>query len=134
LKVNWRIVTVVVVIGFFVGFGSGLVENNPDSAGTAKYYGFPFAWRAVDEGGQKYAYPSELLADCVFGIVSVSIVAGTAMLTMKWMGKKKAQPSGNVARRKKAGGTKRKANVGRFVFEILYTLESSRNGNGWHFG
>jgi hypothetical protein len=27
LKVNWRIVAVVVVVGLFVGFGSGLVEN-----------------------------------------------------------------------------------------------------------
>jgi hypothetical protein len=38
------------------------------------------------------------------------------MLTMKMMGKKKAQPSGNVARRSKAGGAKRKAIVGRFLF------------------
>ena len=99
------------------GFWRGLVENNPDSIGIfKKYYGFPFAWRAVDEGGQKYTYPVELLADCVFGVVSVSIVAGTAMLTMKMMGKKKAQPSGNVARRSKAGGAKRKAIVGRFLF------------------
>lgn len=120
LKVNWRIVAVVVVVGLFVGFGSGLVENNPDSIGIfKKYYGFPFAWRAVDEGGQKYTYPVELLADCVFGVVSVSIVAGTAMLTMKMMGKKKAQPSGNVARRSKAGGAKRKAIAGRFLFQVV---------------
>jgi hypothetical protein len=122
LKVNWLIVAIVVVVGLFVGFGSGLVENNPDSVGIPgrKYYGFPFAWRMVDtESGQKYSYPFELLGDCVFGVVSVSIVAGTAMLTMKMMGKKEAQPSSSVARRSKVGGTKRKSNVGRFLFEAL---------------
>lgn len=124
LKVNWRIVAVVVVVGLFVGFGSGLVENEPDFPHIPEneYYGFPLAWRVVDEGGQKNTYPLELLADCVFGVVSVSIVAGTAILTMKMMDKKKTQPSSNVARRSKAGGTKRKANVHRFLFEALIEL------------
>lgn len=83
----------VIVIGLFIGFVSGLVENSPDSAGPSdKYYGFPLAWRMVDTTtGEKYTYAPELLIDCIFGIVIVSIIAATALLTEKWMAKKNTQ-------------------------------------------
>ena len=71
-------VGIVIVMGFFIGFGSGLVENNLGFANGPQntYYGFPLAWRAVNiKTGQKYGYPFELLFDVLFGMVMVSIVA-----------------------------------------------------------
>jgi hypothetical protein len=89
------LVAIVVVVGFFVGFGSGLVEVEPDFADIPenKYYGFPLAWRVVNTAtGEKFTYPLELFVDCLFGILMVGIVAVATAVTEKWM-KKNAQTS-----------------------------------------
>jgi hypothetical protein len=85
------VVGIVIVVGFFIGFGSGLVENDLNFGNTPqnKYYGFPFAWRAVNKvTGQKYSYPLELLYDVLFGIAMVSIIAATFWATQRQMMKK----------------------------------------------
>jgi hypothetical protein len=82
---------IVIFVGFFIGFGSGLVENSPGFAGNPqnKYYGFPFAWRSVNVvTGQKYSYPFELLYDVLFGIGMVSIVIAAFSATQRRMMKK----------------------------------------------
>jgi hypothetical protein len=94
LKVNKRLVAIIIFVGFFIGFGSGLVENDAYSAGNSEntYYGFPLAWRAVNTStGDKYAHPVELLIDCLFGIFLVSIIAGTTIVTQKWTNRKTKQ-------------------------------------------
>jgi hypothetical protein len=91
LRISRRLVAVIILVGFFVGFGSGLVENSPVSVGNPgnKYYGFPLAWRTVNtETGQKDAYPLELFLDCLFGIAVVSVIAATALATEKRMTKR----------------------------------------------
>lgn len=90
----WSWVAIVVVIGFFVGFGSGLVEVKPGYAHIPenRYYGFPLAWRAVDTAtGEKSAYGLELLVDCLFGMLMTGMVAVAAAVTEKWVGKKSKQ-------------------------------------------
>ena len=77
------LVVIVVVVGFFVGFGSGLVEIEPG------YYGFPLAWRVVDTvTGDRFALWLELFVDCLFGMLMVGMVAVAAAVTEKWVGKK----------------------------------------------
>lgn len=74
------------IVGFFVGFGSGLVENGP------AYFGFPIAWRMVDVStGDKVAYPLELFLDILFGIGMVAIVAAVTILTERWVSNKNKQ-------------------------------------------
>lgn len=87
LRLSKRLVTIIIVVGFFVGFGSGLFENSSGSAGVPgnTYYGFPLAWRAVDTKGDKYGYPLELFIDCLFGVSLVSIIAGTTITTERWL-------------------------------------------------
>jgi hypothetical protein len=91
LRVSKRLVAIIIVVGFFVGFGSGLVENTPDFASIPQntYYGFPLVWRAVNTTtGEKYTYAFELFADCLFGIVLASIIVATTLATEKWLAKK----------------------------------------------
>jgi hypothetical protein len=90
------LVAIVVVVGFFVGFGSGLVEVEPDFAHIPenKYYGFPLAWRVVDTAtGERFAFGFELFVDCLFGMLMVGMVAVAAVVTEKWMKKKNTQTS-----------------------------------------
>ena len=78
------LVLVVVVVGFFVGFGSGLAENG------SGYYGFPIAWRMIDTvTGDKVAYPLELFLDVLFGVGMVAIVTAVTILTDRWISNKK---------------------------------------------
>ena len=82
------LVLVVVVVGFFMGFGSGLVETG------SGYYGFPIAWRMVDTvTGDKVAYPLELFLDVLFGIGMIAIVAAVTILTDRWVSNKNKQTS-----------------------------------------
>jgi hypothetical protein len=84
LKLSTSLVAVIIVVGFFIGFGSGLIENvsGPASVPGNKYYGFPLAWRAVNTStGDRYEYPVELFVDCLFGVLMVSIIAGTTIIT-----------------------------------------------------
>jgi len=94
LKLSKHLMAIIIVGGFFIGFGSGLAET-PGSGGIPenKYYGFPLGWRAVNTmTGDKYGYPLELFVDCLFGMLLVSIIAGTTIATerrlMKKSGKK----------------------------------------------
>jgi hypothetical protein len=92
--VRWWLVAVVILIGFFVGFGSGLIENDPGflHIPEQRYYGFPLVWRMVDTAsGEKFTYPVELLADIVFGIVMVATVVLAMSLTVKYLNRKEAQ-------------------------------------------
>jgi hypothetical protein len=94
LKVSKRLVGVIIVVGFFIGFGSGLVENSPNFASVPenRYYGFPFVWRAVNvRTGEKYTYAIWLFIDCLFGAMMASITAVTALSMQKWMMKKDRQ-------------------------------------------
>jgi hypothetical protein len=91
LKLGRRLVVVIIVVGFFIGFGSGLIENasGPASVPGNKYYGFPLAWRAVNTStGGRYEYPVELFEDCLFGVLLVSIIAGVTIITENSLMKK----------------------------------------------
>ena len=91
LKLGMRLVAVIIVVGFFIGFGSGLIENTSGPANVPgdKYYGFPLAWRAVNTvTGSRYEYPVELFVDCLFGVLFVSIIAGAAIITENRLMKK----------------------------------------------
>lgn len=89
-KVSWRLVVLVLVIGFFVGLATGLVENNAETLGLYenKYYGFPLAWRLVYNSELKTVYYDALLVDIVFGVVIAAIMFAVAMKTIKLMEKK----------------------------------------------
>ena len=88
------LVAIVVVVGFFVGFGSGLVENEPGFVHIPenKYYGFPLAWRMVNTVTEdKVAYPLELFLDVLFGIGMIAIVVAVTVLTDRWVSNKSKQ-------------------------------------------
>ena len=88
------LVAIVVVVGFFVGFGSGLVENEPGFVHIPenKYYGFPLAWRMVNTATEdKVAYPLELFLDVLFGIGMIAIVVAVTVLTDRWVSNKNKQ-------------------------------------------
>jgi len=94
--VAWKryaeIAAIVLLVGFFVGFGSGLIENQPDSVSIPgnKYYGFPFVWRMVEmESGNYETYVDKLFLDIAFGWALIAVVAAAAMITMKRMNKNK---------------------------------------------
>ncbi len=88
-KVSWRLLILVLVVGFFVGLATGLVENNTETLGLYenKYYGFPLAWRSI-YNGELTVYYDALLADIVFGVVIAAIMFAVAMKTIKLMEKK----------------------------------------------
>ncbi len=93
LKISRRLIALVLFFGFFVGFGSGLIEN-PDASSYPQivYYGFPLGWRSVNNvSGEKNAYPVELFIDVLFGIAIVSLVAASYLLTQRWVSKKNPQ-------------------------------------------
>ncbi len=94
LKVSKRLIALVLFFGFFVGFGSGLIEN-PDASNYPQkivYYGFPLGWRSVnDVSGEKNAYPLELFVDILFEMAVVSLVAASYLLTQRWVSKKNPQ-------------------------------------------
>lgn len=88
------LIAIVVFVGFFVGFGSGLVENDPGFVHVPenRYYGFPLVWRMVNTAtGDKFASPVELFIDIVFGTGIVSLVVVSMSLTMSWLKKKQPQ-------------------------------------------
>jgi hypothetical protein len=85
---------IIIVVGFFIGFGSGLVENRPDFASVPeeRYYGFPFVWREVNTvTGEKRSYPLDLFYDILLGMAMVSIIVGTMLATQRWLMKKSRQ-------------------------------------------
>ena len=87
-----QITAIVLLVGFFIGFGSGLIENLPDSMSIPgnKYYGFPLVWRMVEmESGNYVTYVDKLFLDIAFGWAIIAVVAVAAMITMKRMNKNK---------------------------------------------
>lgn len=96
LKISKRVIALVLFFGFFVGFGSGLIEN-PDASNYSQeivYYGFPLGWRSVNYASdKKNAYPIELFVDILFGIAIVSLVAASYLLTQRWVSKKATKPA-----------------------------------------
>jgi len=87
-----QITAIVLLVGFFIGFGSGLIENLPDSVSISgnKYYGFPLVWRMVEmESGNYVTYVDKLFLDIAFGWAIIAVVAVAAMITMKRMNKNK---------------------------------------------
>lgn len=97
LKISKRLIALVLFFGFFVGFGSGLIEN-PDASSYPQivYYGFPLGWRSVNNSGEKNSYPIELFVDILFGIVIVSLVAVSYILTQRWASKKATNPAKSI--------------------------------------
>lgn len=86
------LVAVVVFVGFFVGFGSGLIEQPGLGVPEERYYGFPLVWRMVNTAtGDKFTYPLELFIDVVFGVVIVSIIAVSTVMTYNWMNRRHQQ-------------------------------------------
>jgi uncharacterized membrane protein YfcA len=91
-----QIAAIILFVGFFVGFGSGLIENRPDSESIPgnKYYGFPLVWRMVEmESGTYETYVDKLFLDIAFGWVIIAVVAAAAMITMKRMNRKEQIPT-----------------------------------------
>jgi uncharacterized membrane protein YfcA len=91
-----QIAAIILFVGFFVGFGSGLIENRPDSESIPgnKYYGFPLVWRMVEmESGTYETYVDKLFLDIAFGWIIIAVVAAAAMITMKRMNRKKQIPT-----------------------------------------
>jgi len=87
-----QITAIILLVGFFIGFGSGLIENLPDSVSIPgnKYYGFPLVWRMVEmESGNYVTYVDKLFLDIAFGWAIIAVVAMAAMITMKRMNKNK---------------------------------------------
>ncbi len=85
-KKHAETIAVILFVGFFVGFGSGLIENQPDSVSIPgnKYYGFPFIWRMVEmESGTYKTYVEMLFLDIAFGWAIIAIVAVATIITMK---------------------------------------------------
>ena len=94
-KKHAQIIAIILFVGFFVGFGSGLIENRPDSVSIPgnRYYGFPLVWRMVEmESGTYETYVDKLFLDIAFGWVIIAVVAVAAMITMRRMSRKN-QPS-----------------------------------------
>ena len=96
MKVSRRLIALILFFGFFVGFGSGLVEN-PDASNYPQqivYYGFPLGWRSVNNvSGEKNAYPVQLVIDVIFGMGVISLIAASYALTQRWVGKKVENPA-----------------------------------------
>lgn len=88
-------IALILFFGFFVGFGSGLIEN-PDASNYSQqivYYGFPLGWRSVNNISlEKNAYPVQLIVDVIFGMAVISLIAASYALTQRRVGKKVENP------------------------------------------
>jgi len=76
VRVNWRSLVLVVVIGVCIGLFTGIVENRPSEIGIPedKYHGFPLVWRITHTGlPDEYRF-LELFVDCLFWFVIVLII------------------------------------------------------------
>ena len=75
MRVDWRILVLVVVVGLCIGLVSGFVENPPEASVIGhRYYGWPLVWRITKMFlGEEYRY-FELFVDCVFWFLVVAVV------------------------------------------------------------
>jgi len=84
LKVNWRILVLVVVVGVCIGLVGGFVENPPEASVIGhRYYGWPLVWRITKTFlPEEYRY-FELFADCLFWFFVVAVVYFVARKLLK---------------------------------------------------
>jgi hypothetical protein len=75
LKVDWRFLILVLVVGIVVCLVSGFVENPPEAWVIGhKYYGWPLVWRITKTlMPEEYRY-FELIVDFLFWIAVVLVV------------------------------------------------------------
>ena len=85
VKVDWRSLVFVVVIGVCAGAFTGAVENRPSEVGIPedKYYGYPLRWRVTHTGLPDEFRIFELCVDCLFWFVIVLIVVFVIKKSMK---------------------------------------------------
>lgn len=90
IRINWRIVVLIALVGFFVVLVTGLVEinTNQPSEDNNKNYGFPLVWRIVDNTGLISVHFPEFFSDWGFGIVITSFMLWIARRTEKAIMKK----------------------------------------------
>lgn len=76
IKVNWRTLLSVIVIGVCIGLFTGVVENRPSEVGIPedKYYGYPLRWRVTHTGLPDDFLFFELFVDCLFWFVIVLVI------------------------------------------------------------
>jgi hypothetical protein len=122
LKISRRLIALILFFGFFVGFGSGLVENPDASNYPVTYaYGFPLAWRSVNTAsGDKNAYPLELFIDVLFGMAIVSVIAVSYALTQRWVSKKTPKPTKDPRQRHNSSARR---NNSRFIM-LVYSASA----------
>jgi len=94
VKMDWRGLILVAVLGICIGLVSGFVENPPEASIIGhKYYGHPLVWRIVRMFfGEEYLY-LELFIDCLIWIAIVSVIAMFAWESSRWMSRKNARIS-----------------------------------------
>jgi hypothetical protein len=86
VRLLWRLLILIALVGVLASLSSGLVENKPDfiSIPENEYFGFPLVWRMLNTAtGETRLYSFELTIDCLFWFALVSIVAVVAMVTQK---------------------------------------------------
>lgn len=96
VKIGWRMVVLVVFIGFFVGLATGLVENGTGQVDTTqnRYYGFPLIWRIVNANtGAKSVGYSGFFVDWGFGAVIAAFMIFIAQQTEKRIMKRSPPPT-----------------------------------------
>ena len=84
VKIGWRMVVLVVLIGLFVGLATGLVEDGTGQVNETqnRYYGFPLFWRIVDANtGARSADYLGFFVDWGFGAVIAAFMIFVAQQT-----------------------------------------------------
>jgi hypothetical protein len=89
VKMDWRGLILVVVLGICIGLVSGFVENSPEASVIGhKYYGYPLVWRITRMFlGEEYLYLG-LFINCLIWITIVSVITMFALWSSRWMSRK----------------------------------------------
>jgi hypothetical protein len=88
VRLRWRLLVLIALIGALVNLSSGFFENKPDfiSVPENEYFGFPLIWRMLNTAtGNTYLYSLKFAIDYLFWFVIVSIVIVVAILVQKQM-------------------------------------------------
>lgn len=94
VRLRWRLLVLIALIGALASLGSGLFENKPDfiSIPENEYSGFPLIWRMLNTAtGSTYLYPLGFAIDYLFWFAIVSIVIVVAIIVQKQMRKETAE-------------------------------------------
>jgi hypothetical protein len=86
VRLLWRLLILIALVGVLASLSSGLVENKPDfiSIPENKYFGFPLVWRMLNTAtGETYSYYFELAIDWLFWFALALIVTVVAIATQK---------------------------------------------------